>query len=161
MHRKMEGRRISEHPSSSPLIHPSVREFIWLQLTEYGWFSTDEDNTEVAGDITDLLFSMSLRGSYREVFHTLFDSAARTDFTREISIRFLSLDPAPNDPSLRSFVGSLFTFYHDLLWQQKAPPKLLKIDPDQLVSDECSVDSDAQESMLIVCFMVATRQQRL
>lgn len=155
MHRKMEGHQ------PSALIHPSIKQFIRLQLTEYGWFSTDEDNTEVAGDITNLLFTMSLRGSYREVFHTLFDSAARTDFTREISIRYLSLDPAPNDPSLRSFVSSLFTFYHDLLWQQKAPPKLLKVDPDQLVSDECSVDSDAQESMLIVCFMVANRQQRL
>lgn len=156
MYRNMDGPEVSlqTHPQLSLLVRPSIKEFIWLQLTEHGWFSTDEDNTELAAGITELFFSRYLYTDYREVFHTLFDGATRTDFAREISTRFLSLDPAPNDPSLRSFVTSIFSFYQDLLWKVKClktMPKLHKIDPVQLVSDESSANSDARESMQIVC----------
>ncbi|KAK7732633.1 hypothetical protein SLS63_004888 [Diaporthe eres] len=150
----MEGRPGIKHPRLR-VTPPSVKEFVWLKLTEYGWFSTEEDNKEVAHGITCRLIALCINSSYSEAFHILFDGQAQTDFALEISTKFLSLDPAPNDPNLRSFVSSIFSFYEDFFWSQRIQPNLRKFNYCQSandgspVSDDSSVSSDTQDNKLI------------
>lgn len=154
----MEGRPGSKHSRFRPLpsTELSVKEFAWLKLTEYGWFSTDEDNIEVADGITCMLIALCIQSSPSEAFHILFDGQAQTDFALEISTKFLSLNPAPNDPNLQSFVSSIFSFYQDFFWRQRIQPKPHKVNPHQMasdgssVSDNSSVNFDNQAKKLIV-----------
>ncbi|KAG6361121.1 hypothetical protein INS49_009345 [Diaporthe citri] len=153
----MEGRQGIKHTGSwvAPLIQPRLSEFIRIELTEYGWFSTNQDNAEVASNVTHLFLSLYVRAGHSEAFHVLFDGQAQTDFALEISTKFLSLDPAPNDPNLRSFVGSIFSFYQDIFWEQRIEPGLLEVNLCQSasdgssVSDNSSVISDIQDNKLI------------
>lgn len=154
----MEGRPGSKQSRFRvlPSTELSVKEFVWLELTEYGWFSTDEDNIEVADGITRMLIALCIQSSHREAFHILFDGQAQTDFALEISTKFLSLNPAPNDPNLQSFVSSIFGFYQDFFWRQRIQPKSHKVNPHQMASDGSSVsnssafNSDNQAKKLIV-----------
>lgn len=139
------------HIQATPLIHPHIMKFTYFKLAEYGWFSTDDDTIEAARDTTDLLLGLYFRTSYSEVFRVLFDGTAQANFAREISTRFLSLDPAPNDPGLRSFVRSVFSFFQDFLWKQRVELKALQMKPHLLVADDSSVSPDTQDNKAIVC----------
>lgn len=98
----------------------SIEGFISHELTEQGWFSTDEDNAQVAADITRLLVVVDYCTDRSQLFHVMFsESQTQTDFARDVSIKFLSLDPAPDDPALRSFVRRIFTFYLETSWSHE------------------------------------------
>lgn len=122
----MEGQQGIEHNNgpTTLLIHSSIKDFVKFKLTENGWFTTNEDNAEVTKGITSLLLALYLQTDHKEVFDVLFsDSEEQTDFARGMSTRFLSLDPALNDPSLRLLVSSIFSFFQDFLWRQRLPPQ--------------------------------------